>query len=241
VPGPGRAPLRTGGPGHPPGSAVSGPPGPPGSAVSGAGRPGPPAPPVRVRRSRRLVVGGGVAVAVAAVSITGVLLANRGPGGAAPAATTAPPAAEAPTPAQRELLAVLPIGFGPVNCSGVPEREDAEVVAAVECGGGPPDGPGTAVFLRYRDAAALDTGLRELAADRELAAGDVTTCRDGAAVTGPWSRAGVGSGRMACYGDPDTGSTIEWTDPRVLARGIVTRFDADAAALYDWWAVNDFI
>jgi hypothetical protein len=145
-----------------------------------------------------------------------------------------------PTDAQRALLAVLPVGYGSADCVPAPDREDTAVDAAVTCDGGPEDGPSDAVFLHYRELGALEAAHRAEAAARGLPDGDISTCRVGTAVSGRWDR-GTAGGLLLCRDDATTGAVIEWTETRVLARGIVSRTDGDAAVLYDWWSAGGFL
>lgn len=117
---------------------------------------------------------------------------------------------------------------------------DAGIDATVTCTDGPANGPGTAVFLRYRDADRLAAAQTADAAARGLPDGDNTGCRAGKPTSGGWER-GRQAGRLACFTEAATGITIDWTDPRVPARAIVTRSDGDAAVLYDWWSADGFL
>ena len=144
------------------------------------------------------------------------------------------------TPAQRSLVAVLPIGFSAANCDPAPDRETATVDAALTYTGGPADGPGTASFVHYRDVGALASDHAADAAGRDLPAGAAAACRDGTATTARWSR-NRDSGALSCFVDAATGATIDWTDPRNRTRAVVTRSDGDAAVLYDWWFSGGFL
>ncbi|MHA6781331.1 serine/threonine-protein kinase [Pseudonocardia saturnea] len=194
-------------------------------------RPPAPAPPTPGTGPRTAIVAAVVVLLAVLAAVAVVLL--RPP--------TAPtPPVDGPGTAERDLLAVLPIGFAAANCTSAPERVDATVDAAVTCTGGPANGPGTAVFLRYRDADALEAAHAADTAARRLPDGDITACRAGTPTAGGWQR-GREAGALACYAEAATGATIDWTDPRVPARAIVTRSDGNAAVLYDWWSAGGFL
>jgi len=191
--------------------------------------PAPPPVPPAPRRARWPFLTGG-AVLVAAAVVAAVLLRPAPP---------APPPDDL-TPAQRSLLAVLPIGFSAANCAPSPDRETPAVDAALSCTDGPSNGPGTASFAHYRDVDALASDHAADAAGRTLPEGDITACRAGTATTGRWTRNRDG-GALSCFADPATGTTIDWTDPRNRTRAVVTRSDGDTAVLYDWWFSGGFL
>ncbi|MFB9381927.1 serine/threonine-protein kinase [Pseudonocardia petroleophila] len=191
----------------------------------------PAAPAAAPRRSPWPFVAGGAVLVVAAV-VAAVLLLPR---------ATDPPQPPADlTPAQQSLLAVLPIGFSAANCAPAPDRESPAVDAALTCTDGPANGPGTATFLHYAAEAQLAADHAADATARALPEGDITTCRDGTATAGSWSR-NRETGALACYAEAATGATIDWTDPRTRTRAVVTRSDGDAAVLYDWWSFGGFL
>lgn len=190
--------------------------------------------PAATRRRGPLIAAALLAVAVvAALAVFGLM--QRGPD---PDPDPTPNA----TPAQRALLAALPVGYGSTSCTPAPERENADIDAAVACPGGPAGGPSSAVFLHYRTPAGLEAAQQVTMTTRGLTAvpSDTGQCRAGTPVATTWTR-GSSSGRLTCYADAASGAVLEWTEPRALARGILTRSDGDAAALYDWWAAVGFL
>lgn len=112
-------------------------------------------------------------------------------------------------------------------------------MAALRCVVGPEGVAGSAEFVRFSDVATLDRYMAADAARRNLPL-DSGNCRDGANVQTTWSKNGQVAGLLVCYAGPDRARTLQWTDRRALAMGVVTRADGNSAALYDWWTRYDF-
>ena len=140
--------------------------------------------------------------------------------------------------ADRALLSALPPGFTAATCGADPDRPSV-ATAALRCGAGSADGPGSAEFVRFPDVSTLDRFVAEDAQRRHLPF-DTGSCRDGAAVQTTWSKNGQVAGLLTCYTDPAQGRTLRWTDRAARAMGVVSRPDGDSAALYDWWTRYDF-
>lgn len=199
-----------------------------------------PAPPSRRRVGRLLPV---LAVLVLIGVAAGVLLlipAARGPVSPSPstAATPGPTAAPTLSEVDRALLTALPPGFRAEDCAASQDLP-AGATAALRCVVGPEGVAGSAEFVRFSDVATLDRYMAADAARRNLPL-DTGNCRDGANVQTTWSKNGQVAGLLVCYAGPDRARTLQWTDRRALAMGVVTRADGNSAALYDWWTRYDF-
>jgi serine/threonine protein kinase len=158
-----------------------------------------------------------------------------------PGAPTPPPAtSQRPlSDAENGLLDDLPPGFSGANCAPAPEQRTAEVIAALQCRPGPADGPTSALFLRYQNAAGLDQALIADARRRALPV-NTGDCRGGDQLQSTWIKNGQVVGLLSCYSEPNNERTIRWTERRVTAMGVITRADGDIAKLYDWWTRYDF-
>jgi len=249
------------------------------TATSGAppARPNPaPAPPARAwtppapappaagahpgRDSASWVVWVALVVFAAVVVGGGFVLASRSGAGtttttAAPttptSTRTAPPTNRQPDTPDGRLLAGLPAGFGPVNCSADGRRRDAiGAQSYVACEAGPADGPATAEFARFGTREGLDREFSRAVQAANITAANgqtIEVCAQGATNVGTWrtneaiDRSGrpIVLGRAACVVSAGR-AFILWTDEATLSYGYVARGDANAAVLYEWWRKANF-
>jgi serine/threonine kinase PknH len=191
------------------------------------------------RRPPWLLLGAGAVLTVLILAVGAIWLlhplhsrpAVRGP------ITTTTSASTAPRPpiveTQARLFSLLPAGYPPGTCKPIPPTNDA--LAAASCDkNSDPDGPPSATYTLFPDAAALRAAF-----DRIIQASNVIECPGHIQSPGPWHRSvspDKASGILMC-GIQQGSPIVAWTNESELLVNVAKTesHGPTVEQLYTWW------